>query len=107
MANSLQLSDILNRLDCRRAGRGYRAVCPAHGGDNKTALAIQEGEDGKVLLHCHAHGCTYEDILRSLGLWQDDMTSHSDRKTGRTRPPKPAKLTEDERPNMARTDSVG
>ena len=67
MTDRLQLSDILDRLEYRTAGRGYRARCPAHGGDNKTALAIQEGEDGKVLLHCHAHGCSYEEIVRAWG----------------------------------------
>ena len=93
MTDRLQLSDILDRLEYRMADRGYRARCPAHGGDNKTALAIQEGEDGKVLLHCHAHGCSYEEIVRALGLWQEGNRSQA----GYSKPPKRLKLTDDEK----------
>jgi hypothetical protein len=101
MANTLQLSDVLARLEYRSSGRGYRARCPAHGGDNPTSLVINEGEDGKVLLYCHADGCGYEDILRALGLWDEHAAPTTDRTTGYTKPPKRVKLTDDEKIIMA------
>ncbi|MCB9609453.1 MAG: toprim domain-containing protein [Polyangiaceae bacterium] len=55
----------------RRCGRGFSLSCPCpdHGrgrGDRNRSLAISEGEEGQVLLYCHA-GCRLEDILAALG----------------------------------------
>jgi hypothetical protein len=58
---------LLNRLDNVKEGSsGWSARCPAHD-DNNNSLSISEGEDRKVLLHCHA-GCTVEQIVASLGI---------------------------------------
>jgi hypothetical protein len=48
------------------SGQQWLAKCPAH--DDRTAsLAIREGTDQRILLHCHA-GCETEAILSALGL---------------------------------------
>jgi AAA domain len=54
-------------------GAGWRAPCPAHGGDNPTAVSLSEGEDGAALLYCHSHGCTAGDIMRAIGLQERDL----------------------------------
>jgi len=54
----------------RPAGDGYSCRCPAHD-DNSPSLSITP-KDGKVLLHCHA-GCSFEQILSSLGLQKNDI----------------------------------
>ena len=50
-----------------KRGGGYRAQCPAHHGRDLN-LAINPGKDGRALLTCHSHGCTYESILAALQL---------------------------------------
>jgi hypothetical protein len=92
---------ILARLDYHQTGHSYRAACPAHGGDNTTALHITPGEHGKVLLHCHAHGCTYEAILRAIGLWDERAHAATGQKASATKPPRPANLTDEEKLIMA------
>ncbi len=58
----------------RRNGKGWVACCPAHA-DKHPSLSIDEGRDGKVLLHCHA-GCTQDEVidaLRQRGLWPEPL----------------------------------
>ena len=45
------------------ASAGWRAV-PAHD-DRQPSLSIRDGEDGKVLVHCHA-GCDQRRVIASL-----------------------------------------
>jgi hypothetical protein len=55
-------------------GAGHRkwsALCPAHA-DKKPSLSIGAGEDGKVLLHCHA-GCDVKDIVAAIGMTEADL----------------------------------
>jgi len=64
--------DIARGLHGRRSGAGYMACCPAHD-DRTPSLAIRDGDDGRVLIHCHA-GCSQERViaaLRERGLWGD------------------------------------
>ena len=56
---------------CKRSGKGYSAVCPAHN-DSHPSLTITECKDGKVLLRCHA-GCSAESIVEALGLTMKDL----------------------------------
>jgi hypothetical protein len=68
---SAPIDIVLGRLDrfkLRPNGAGrWRACCPAHGGNNPTALSIGEGQDGAVLLRCW-HGCEVDAIAQALGM---------------------------------------
>ena len=68
----MTLQDILSRLDgVSGSGDQYSARCPAHD-DQKASLSVASGEDGKILLNCHA-GCTKEEIVEALGLHMSDL----------------------------------
>jgi hypothetical protein len=58
--------------EARPTGAHWRAACPAHGGDNPTALKISQGVDqyghACTLVHCFAQQCAVEDICAALGL---------------------------------------
>lgn len=65
-------SELAERLDAQPVGKGqWQACCPAHD-DAQASLSIGVGEDGKVLLNCHA-GCNTEDVLREVGLRSRDL----------------------------------
>src|SRR6185437_11969141 len=79
------LTNILARLKgVKRNGKGFVARCPAHD-DSNPSLAVSDGADGKVLLHCHA-GCTLDAILAALGLATSDLFAAD---TAITRAPAP------------------
>jgi hypothetical protein len=67
---------VLARLDgfkLRENGRDrWRACCPAHGGNNPTALSVGVGDDGRVLLRCW-HGCSVDAVAAALGLELGDL----------------------------------
>jgi len=68
---------IVSRLENRgnrpkKADKGWKARCPAHD-DKNPSLSIDQGEDGRVLLHCHA-GCKTEAVLEALGLSMRDLS---------------------------------
>ncbi len=67
------VQDILSRLSkVKGAGRNaWSALCPAHE-DKKPSLSVGVGDDGKVLLHCHA-GCELGDIAAAIGLQESDL----------------------------------
>ena len=48
---------------------GWKARCPAHDGKSQTSLSVNSGDNGAALLHCFSRECSYEDVLRALGLW--------------------------------------
>ena len=89
MASSAFTSEPVARVlscvpDAKRDGIGWRARCPAHGGKSATSLSIAQGDDGRVLLKCHA-GCSHRAILDALGLDERAMFTAKDR----TAPPPP------------------
>jgi hypothetical protein len=55
----------------KRSGRGFVALCPAHE-DRNPSLSVTEGEDGRILLKCHA-GCSAEAVVAALGLTVKDL----------------------------------
>ena len=57
--------------DHRRNGNGWSAQCPAHD-DRNPSLSIDEGDDGRALVRCHA-GCSAEEIIASLGMTMRDL----------------------------------
>jgi hypothetical protein len=65
------IDELLERFDgVRPSGPGWMALCPAHD-DRSPSLSINVGDDGRILLKCHA-GCDTEDVLEAAGLgWKD------------------------------------
>lgn len=61
--------NLLHGVTC--TGGQYKAKCPAHD-DKKPSLSVAEGEDGKILLNCHA-GCSIDEICSALGLALKDL----------------------------------
>ncbi|KAF1084852.1 hypothetical protein SPSYN_02022 [Sporotomaculum syntrophicum] len=57
----------------KRDGNGYIACCPvpAHD-DQKASVSVSTGDDGRILLHCHA-GCDIKDIVSALGIELKDL----------------------------------
>lgn len=58
-----------------KAGSGYTCNCPAHD-DKNPSLSVDIGDDGRVLLHCHA-GCTAESVVTAIGLTMKDLYTES------------------------------
>ncbi|MEM1330161.1 MAG: DUF3987 domain-containing protein [Planctomycetota bacterium] len=55
---------------------GWTSCCPAHD-DRSPSLSISDGDDGRVLLHCHA-GCQTTEVLEALGLHMSDLFRQSE-----------------------------
>lgn len=63
----MEIQDFLRKFNKVKSGGSagqYTALCPVHG-DNRNSLSIAAGEDGRILLHCHA-GCSAEDICAAV-----------------------------------------
>ena len=69
----MSIEALLDRLDgVRESGPGkYLSRCPAHD-DRSPSLAIKDGDDGRVLIHCFA-GCETENVLSAIGLTFSDV----------------------------------
>lgn len=71
----MKVEEIAERLHARPFRRGWMGHCPtelhAHG-DRHPSLSIDEGQDGKILLHCFA-GCPSEQIVKAMGLRVSDL----------------------------------
>ena len=52
-------------------GSGSSWQCPAHD-DQRASLSVSDGEDGRVLLHCHV-GCGPEAVVAAVGLTAADL----------------------------------
>lgn len=71
-----KLSEILSLLDgVTGSGNQYSARCPAHD-DKRASLSISTGNDGRILLHCHA-GCDISDVLDALGIEKSELFPRS------------------------------
>lgn len=58
-------------------GRYGTAACPICQGERRRdqhALSLADGDDGRLLLHCHKANCGFRDILAALGLRSGDYT---------------------------------
>lgn len=68
----IPIEDLVQRLQKSRKGKGgWKACCPAHD-DKNPSLSVSLGDDGRILLHCHA-GCDTEAVLKELGLSMRDL----------------------------------
>ena len=80
------IDNIIQHLNkVKKTGKGYQARCPAHE-DTGPSLSLREGDDGRVLLHCHA-GCATAAVVAALGLTIADLFPASDKP--RRPPPAP------------------
>jgi hypothetical protein len=77
------MQDILSRLSkVKPSGLNqWSARCPAHE-DRKPSLSLALGDDGKVLLHCHA-GCNVKDIVAAIGLTEADLYPDAPARVGK------------------------
>ncbi len=62
--------DALERGGCgpHGAAHDYRARCPLHGGDNREALHVFPGVDGRAVPHCFACKAHPKDIALAVGI---------------------------------------
>lgn len=68
----MNINEILHRLQGVKGGSGqWSARCPAHE-DRQNSLSVAVGDDGRILLRCHA-GCGVETIAGALGLSVKDL----------------------------------
>lgn len=67
----MTVEEVSRRLSAKRVGSSMLAKCPAHA-DKTASLSISEGNDGRVLLYCHA-GCTLDAITAGAGLTANDL----------------------------------
>ncbi|WP_375590109.1 toprim domain-containing protein [Hoeflea alexandrii] len=68
--NNYNAQELAQALGGHRVGDSWMARCPAHN-DVTPSLAIKDGHQSRLLLHCHA-GCQQEAVierLKCLGLW--------------------------------------
>jgi len=81
----MKLSELLTRLEEATKGsphktaKGYTCRCPAHD-DAKPSLSIQQGDDSRILVKCHA-GCAPEAVVAALGLRMADLFPAADNAT--------------------------
>jgi putative DNA primase/helicase len=64
-------SELATRLEAKLAGDGWVTRCPAHD-DHRASLSIGTGDDGRILVKCHA-GCTVEAITTAANLTTADL----------------------------------
>lgn len=78
----MTVHEILSRLQGVKGGHAqWTARCPAHD-DRQNSLSVGEGEDGRVLLRCHA-GCDVDRIAAALGVTKSDLFPDKPRREGR------------------------
>jgi hypothetical protein len=68
---SYPVENLVQRLSAERSGKGWKARCPAHV-DHTPSLSIDEGADGRALIHCHA-GCDIGAVLAACGMSERDL----------------------------------
>lgn len=64
---------LLSRFDgVRSTGQDkWQVKCPSHD-DNNASLSVSRGDDGKIVMHCHA-GCATRDVLGAVGATMADL----------------------------------
>jgi hypothetical protein len=67
--------DALDRADCSPHGAqwDFRSRCPAHDGENPSALHVAVGVGGQAVLWCFARQCDAEQIVAALDLEMCDL----------------------------------
>lgn len=87
---------VLSKLErVKKTGAGYTARCPdPNHNDRKPSLSVGRGDEGQVLLKCHA-GCNVEDIVAAMGLTMSDLYPDRNQKdSGRRQRSGPSRIVE-------------
>lgn len=72
----MKVDALLSQLHKVRGSNGHWvACCPAHD-DRSPSLAIAEGSDGRVLLHCFG-GCSPDAVVGAVGMSLSDLMPDS------------------------------
>jgi hypothetical protein len=72
LARARPIDKVLPKLkNVTPSGSGWTARCPGHA-DSHNSLSVAEGDDGRVLVFCHA-GCLIDDIVDALDLKMRDL----------------------------------
>ncbi|MBS0272613.1 MAG: AAA family ATPase [Proteobacteria bacterium] len=66
LAEFLSLIEFKTGYKPKASGKGFSAKCPCHD-DKRPSLSIAEGNEGKLLIYCHA-GCSFGAICEELGV---------------------------------------
>ncbi len=67
----VEFADRLQGVKWQQGQEGFAAQCPAH--DDKTpSLSVNLGDDGRLLVHCHA-GCDAEAVMVAVGATLADL----------------------------------
>ena len=95
----MHIDDFLSRLNRvrRLSDSQYKASCPTAmhtRGDRSAGLSIKAGDDGRVVVFCHA-GCHAELIAQALGLTLSDLFPQPERRPGAIAKRNPRYLTRD------------
>lgn len=73
-----QADHVLSKLkNVKEMNGGWQALCPAHD-DRNPSLSVSLGNNGAVVLHCHA-GCECQDVLKALELTFADLSPNGKR----------------------------
>ncbi len=72
MSNCNRIDAFLSKLEGVKPTKdGHSARCPAHE-DRQASLSINYGEDGRMLVKCHA-GCPTEKVMAAVGMAMSDL----------------------------------
>ena len=72
--NAEQIAKGLGKYTKTAGAAGYSAICPSHN-DKTPSLSVTDGDNGKILIHCHA-GCeplAVIDALKVRNLWPEPV----------------------------------
>ncbi len=70
--SGISVEQFLERLEgIKKSGKGWQARCPGHD-DSHASLSVTVGDDGRILLHCHA-GCPPDQVVGALGMKLSDL----------------------------------
>jgi len=66
-------AEIAQHLKASKNGHGWIAFCPVHNDKKTPNLSIDEGADGRTLVHCHACAASLDQIAAASGLKMTDF----------------------------------
>lgn len=68
----MRIDEFTRLINAKPSGRNeWKAICPAHD-DHRESLSVSVGNNGAIMVHCHA-GCDTKDILDRMRLKMADL----------------------------------